>query len=266
VQVSPFAEQTYAVIGCAHMRYADQAAVELALAVVEYVKPDYTILNGDILDCKGLSKYAKDPTEVDILQEEIDMTRRFIRQVRRSMGITGLPAEDGRGRRIKYTMGNHETRLERYLQDNAPALRSLTALSIPSLLEFDEHDVEFYRDEIVLAERNLVVHHGTMVRKGSGMSARAELEKRRFQVSSYSNHTHRMGVTYATLPYSDRVLGGWEGGCLHKLETEYVRHPDWQHGMGIIQVRGNEFRVAPLLFLGNEKARWTVYQNQVIRA
>jgi hypothetical protein len=258
VQATPFALERYAVIGDVHLRWVDKAAYELTLAALEFIKPTHVILNGDILDCTGLSKYAKDPDEVDRLQEEINAWERFVRAIRRIVGAT-VP--------LWYTLGNHEARLERYLQDNAPALRSLDALTLASLLKFPEYGVTFYRDEIVLAQRNLVVHHGTKVRNFAGLSAKAELEKKRFQVSSLSGHTHRMGVVYTSLPYSERVVGAWEGGCLHRLDAEYIPggHPDWQHGMTVVDVRGKEFRVSPLLYLGNEQSRWTVYNGYEVR-
>lgn len=256
MQASPFAVQTYAVIGCAHLRFAERAAYDLTMAVLQQVKPTHIILNGDILDCTGLSKYSKDPNIVDTLQEEIGAYGRFVGHVR---------AAAGEEVEILQTPGNHEARLERYLQDNAPALRSLDALTLPSLLRFSERRVQWFRDEIVLAERNLVVTHGEKVRNFAGLSVKAEMEKRRFQVSVYINHTHRMGAVYATAPYSGKVVGGWEGGTLHKLETEYVRHPDWQLGMGVITVRGKEFTVEQLLYLGNCKRRWTVFRGEMIR-
>lgn len=258
MQIAPFAETIYAVIGDVHLRYVDPAAYDLMLAVLEFVRPHAVILNGDIIDCTGLSKYSKDPDDVDVLQEELHAWERFVRAVKRTVG------ED---KPISYTMGNHEARLERYLMDNAPALRSLEALSLPSLMRFDEYGVKFQRDEIVLAENNLVVHHGTKVRGWSGMSAKAELEKRRFQVSSLSGHTHRMGVVYTSLPYSNRVVGAWEGGTLHRLDADYIPggNPDWQQGMTVLEVRGREFRVTPLLFLGHEQ-RHTVYNGHTIRA
>jgi predicted phosphodiesterase len=255
MQSSPFAAQTYAVIGDVHLRWVDKAAYDLTLAVLESVKPSHVILNGDILDCTGLSKYAKDPDEVDRLQEEIHAWERLIKAIKRIVG--DVP--------IDYTLGNHEARLERYLQDNAPALRSLDALSLPHLLKFREYGVTFYRDEIVLAERRLVVHHGSMVRKDSGQSARAELTKLRHQVSTLTGHTHRMGWVPATLPFSEQVVAGWEGGTLHRLDAEYVRHPDWQQGMSVVSVAGCNFAVEQLLYLGNAKRRWTVYRGEMIR-
>jgi hypothetical protein len=255
VQATPFAEERRTIIGCVHLPYADKAAYELTMAVLEHRKPTHIVLNGDILDCRGLSKYAKDPAEVDRLQEEIHVFIRFIKDIKRA-------APDAK---LDYTPGNHEARLERYLQDNAPALRSLDALTLPSLLRFAELGIEFHRDEIVVAQRNGVICHGSIVRKGSGMSARAELEKRRFQVSTFTNHTHRQGVTFVTLPYSDQVLCGIECGTLQRLDVDFVTHPDWQLGIANLDVQGADFSGYPVPYLGNTKRRWCVIDGHRIR-
>jgi len=73
------------------------------------------------------------------------------------------------------------------------------------------------------------IKHGNVVRKRSGYTATAELEKS--GVSGVSAHTHRLGHIYKT---NFGGMFGWvEAGCLCSLKPEYLEgeKADWQHGL-----------------------------------
>jgi hypothetical protein len=236
------------------------------------VQPDRLILNGDILDCTGIGKYSKNPDQVDVLEEEIGVGQRLIKLFQHSAGFDRKPIEPGKPRTI-YTVGNHEDRLRRYLQTQAPALKSLSALQWDRLLEFSETDVELCEDELLLAQGRLSVFHGHTARKIGGMSAWTEAANRMFGVSVYMNHTHRQGFVPFTSHYPgvdkvEEVGGAYEGGCMQDMHHPdlFIRRPNWQYGMGIINVSDDRFDVELLKFLGNSRNRWVVYRGNLIRA
>lgn len=181
---------------------------------------DRIVWNGDIVDFYEVSSFNKDPQEVDSIEVEIDCTEQRFQEisVRQSNAIQD------------FNPGNHEHRWERYIRGNAPALKGLKILELPSVLKLDKYSIQCHQSEGFLLTPNFLVYHGEVVRKDSGASAKGELEK--FGISGISGHTHRLG-TYRKMD----MLGSrqWtEAGCLCKQEVEYITgQPNWQPGFAV---------------------------------
>lgn len=225
-----------------HIPYHDPFAVELAVRIVGVYQPDIIIVNGDALDFYDVSAYDKNPEQVRNggLQNELNGLGEVLGELQRAK-----PAECV----LMYLPGNHEDRLRRYLWRHSE-LFGLRVLELPTLLELDRYGVQYYPDEVALANGHLIVKHGTLVRKAGGMSALAELEAEKYAVSTITGHTHRIGSVMVRT--RNALIGGWEGGCLCNLHPEYVRNPNWQQGVTLVteSVDGDSFSVQPVPFLG----------------
>lgn len=218
-----------------HVPYQDNYAVALALKVVQRVKPDAVNVLGDLCDFYKLSRFDKDPDAFD-LQTELDEGREFFGMLRRVHGGT-----------VRFLPGNHELRLHKYLNRN-PELHGLDVLSLPTLLRVTEYGVDYYEHEIEIVPGKLIAKHGDVVRKYAGYSAKAELERDGYGVSTITGHTHRLATIHST--YRGSTVVGIENGCLCDLEPEYVRNPNWQHGLSIVEVSDDVFNVTAVPFLG----------------
>ena len=97
-----------------HFPYQDDKAVEAFIRYVEDHQPKIVVLNGDVLDFYKLSRFSKDPAGKNPA-EEIEMCREFLKDIRKV-----VPNSE-----IYYIIGNHETRLEKYVLDNAPQIACL---------------------------------------------------------------------------------------------------------------------------------------------
>jgi predicted phosphodiesterase len=225
-----------------HSPFHDPYAVDLALRIVGVYQPHVVIFNGDISDFYDVSDFDKNPERVRNggLQAELNQTKEIIGRFR-DAAPTGC--------KLKLQPGNHEDRLRRYLWRH-PQLYGLEVLELHNLLELARFGVEYYPEEIKLANGNLIVKHGTFVRKWGGLTAVAELEAEKFAVSTLTGHTHRMG--FSMVRHRLGLVGGWEGGCLCDLNPEYVKRPNWQQGVTLISesVGGDSFSVTPVPFLG----------------
>lgn len=209
-----------------HFPFHDPEVLAVVQAIAEDTKPDFLIHGGDLLDCRHLSKFSKNPERKENQQDEIDMGRAHLATMR-----LASPSS-----RFVYLEGNHEERLRRTLWDlegPAAVLASLTefkrAITWPALLGLDELGIEFVAYDQQTKTPLLpkfITKHGTLVRQAGGATAMGELRK--YGKSGSSGHTHRL----ATVMHRDsNGSHTWvESGCTCLLDPEYCQDPDWQQG------------------------------------
>ena len=215
-----------------HFPYQDNKAIECFLKEVEDKKPDMVVLNGDLLDFYRLSRFTKDPSGKDPA-EEIEMCREFLHRLR---SITDVP--------IYYTIGNHETRLEKYILDQAPMIACLMDNVFQVIKTEDIGVIGCSRFTI---NDNFVFEHGTRLGSKTGLSAIKELEAH--YLSGATGHTHRL-ARYSTRKAGRRFI--WlETGCLCDLSPEYMIDPDWEQGFGIIEFKPGRLKNATVVSIEN---------------
>lgn len=147
-----------------HFPYQDDKAIEAFIRYVEEKQPKVVILNGDVLDFYKLSRFSKDPAGKNPA-EEIEMCREFLKSVRKV-----VPNSD-----IYYVIGNHETRLEKYVLDNAPQIACLVD-NVFEIIKVDREDMCVKGCASLTVNDTFVFKHGTRLGNKSGLSAIKELE------------------------------------------------------------------------------------------
>jgi predicted phosphodiesterase len=241
-----------------HIPYHDPHAWALFLNIVEAVKPTKINYGGDILDFYQLSTFDKDPKAIEDgrLQENLDQWYQMAHQVKKILIKVAPNCEE------EYEPGNHEDRLRRYLMRN-PELYGLRALELKTLMRLDELGIKYSEDEIEVIPGLLIIKHGSIVRKESAMSAKGELERERYAISTITGHTHRLGTHYARTRL--RVVKAHENGCLCLLNPEYVKNPNWQQGLTMTTHFGGElFHVEDIPFLNSGERVKAVVLGQVV--
>jgi hypothetical protein len=237
-----------------HYPFQDEKARSVALQITRDFNPDLRISGSDGMDFYNLSHFDRNPERMKTgLQDEIDQWKKGQKEWR-----DAAPSA-----RAFYLRSNHDLRLERYLWSQAQELATLKALQLPHLLELDSLGIEWeYRKgqdanlEIEI-EGKLVIKHGTMVRKLSSMSAKAELENEFHGISVATGHTHRGGSYYVTTRHG--MVQAHECFCLCRLDPEYIQHPNWQQGLMIAEVTRDFLAVEMIPFYSNgtqTKAIW----------
>lgn len=219
----------FVVLSDIHFPYQDNKAIKAVYKFLEQHPIDTIILNGDILDFYDVSSFDKDPSRINSLQAEINLAQKFFKKLR----------DLSPNSRIVFVKGNHSERIERYLKKH-PELYSLDALKLPNLLGLDKFNIEYKDKGFKLG--GLKIIHGDIVRKYSGYSARAEMEKH--DSSGISSHTHRGSAYYYRTP--ERYLAWFESFCLCDLNPEYINEPNWQQGFLYGYVEKDSFAVTPI--------------------
>lgn len=211
------------IIGDIHFPCYHRTTVELAVQEAKRNNAAVVILNGDTLDCHEISDHNKDP-RMPRYVEEIKIGRQFLSWLRQE-----LPGAD-----IVYKIGNHEERLDRYINTRAPALQELDGFNTYSLLQFDKHGVVEVRDKRIIKLGKLPVLHGHEYRGGGGVNPARWLYTRT-QYTAICSHFHR------TSEHSEKNLHGdfqatWSIACACDLHPDYDPLNKWNNGFAIVKV------------------------------
>jgi metallophosphoesterase superfamily enzyme len=179
----------------------DEKAISIGLAVISDLQPELIVMNGDNLDFEEVGKYDKSKAYERMLQPAIDRMAEFLRQLREAAPTA----------RIVWIEGNHEKRLQKYLNERAPALVGIRkgrvsgegrakypVISVSELCRVEDFDVEYlvgYPASRFSINKNLYVIHGDKV-NSSGSTAGKYLPS--ISQSVIYGHIHRMELSMVT--------------------------------------------------------------------
>ena len=224
-------EYTAVVYGDTHYPFQDDAALNLVKYVIKDTKPDAIVHLGDLIDCWQISRFDKDPSRRDTLQDNIDQARVHLHEI----------AQLAPNAKRTLLEGNHEARLTAAIWKLDGAQREFAKLRIfqqtmtwPNLLELKDigwNWVDIKKQSKTDVLPKIITKHGDKVCKWSAMSGKAEWEK--YGYSGVSGHTHRLGQFF----HRDRNGNAtWsEMGCTCSLDAQYGSDFDWQQGFGVMR-------------------------------
>ena len=186
---------------------------------------DFLIINGDFLDFYGLSKHQKN-LKARSPAEEIHMGRELLEEIRPSFGWTC------------FKEANHEIRLNRYIQDHAPALFEMNCTTLPEQLRLKDLDVTFVSDKREIRAGHLSVFHGNEHGLSGINPARSLYLKAK--CCATAGHVHR-DSSYTGRDARGKHVTTWTQGCLCGLSPEWMPYNDWVHGFGMLSISGKDF-------------------------
>jgi calcineurin-like phosphoesterase family protein len=183
-------------------------------------KPDILVCMGDLADFYKVSSFGKDPGREFSFKEEVEDCN------------AALDELDSIGAQRKiFIAGNHEDRLTRYLQKEAPELFGL--VDIPTLFKLSLREWEYipYKSHIKIGK--IYCTHDV------GAAGRYSLFKAAdtFQHPVVVAHTHRFGMVVegdATGKHFPAAQFGWLGDVekvdyMHKIKAKR----EWALGFGV---------------------------------
>jgi len=199
-----------------HAPYEDKRATALMFDAMSAFGPDTVVIIGDFLDCFAVSHYSKDPRRIQGLDREVAHATALLDKIE--------------AKRKVYVCGNHEDRLQRYLEDKAPEL--MPFIDIPRILGLEERGWEWVPYKQSTQVGKLYVTHDV------GTATRYTVFKVLdvFQSSVVSGHTHRLAYVVegdATGAQQVSAQFGWLGDVsqvdyMHRVNA--LRH--WALGFG----------------------------------
>lgn len=218
----PVSTRSAIVIPDLQVPYHDQKALKLVEQYMEDKDWDIYINLGDLLDLPQISHYNdRKPRVVENmrLKEDFDKAEEILRRHR---DLVGEDCE------MYYLEGNHEERLERYLDKN-PEHEGL--IEIPNRLPLDELDIQWIKsysqgEKLTIGEANLV--HGRYTNK-----YHSKKHALKYMSNIFYGHTHDVQSFSMETEGSDHTYIGQSLGCLCDYELQYKQgQPDnWQQAV-----------------------------------
>lgn len=210
----------------------DVDATGLIPEIIDDLKLDRLIINGDLLDMYSVNMHGpKHPDVKETLEEELIAGRNFFESMRKR-----FPKLE-----IVYLMGNHENRLDRFILKNSKVFWNL--LTVENYLELDNLNVEWfpYNHKYRLEKTNCFIQHSPPSYGVNG--ARTSLLKKLDQCHIYgcTHREQKACVTAASGKTYSVYFNGWLGSTNQtKGHTEvfsYAKgHEDWQNCFTIVNV------------------------------
>jgi len=215
-----------------HVPFHDKESLILALKHGIDVGCDSIILNGDFCDFFRLSKFRKDVTVIQF-KEEIDIVIETLRAIREIFG-------DGA---IYFKEGNHEERLESYLQVRAPELLGIAEFSLREILKLNDLGIKYIGEKRPIKIDHLYIIHGhefvyssyNPVNPARGYFLRA-------RTICLGAHYHQTSEHTETA-LDGKVTSVWSTGCLSDLHPKYMPINKWNHGFAVVDMSKDSFCV-----------------------
>lgn len=248
-----------------HRPWEDKKAVDVALSFIKDFQPDVVFVNGDVNDFYDISRFTQSPidilTDEDVenikslvlesskenrmkfikprLQREFEKIHDFFKKLREI-----CPKAE-----IIWVYGNHEFRLQGYVEQNAGHLAGVRRpgdkeeiLSLAEITRVKELGVKVVYSGLIQSYTTyggLLVGHFYRVNAKSAYTARNLLQQK--HQSLIQPHVHRMGAHYKT-DNNGKMLVAVEMGCLCRLDPQYMQNPNWQQGFVVIHKKKNSDR------------------------
>jgi predicted phosphodiesterase len=204
--------------------FHDEAAMDVALQIVglDHGHPVDQVINlGDFLDLPMYGTYEQETNFAHTAQLAINRGYRFLAEQRANAGADA---------RIILLEGNHDKRLNRFINNNAAAAYGIKVADMPSswpvlslqnLLRLDELGVEFidgYPAAAHWINKRLRAMHGD--RANSSGSTAAQYANSNPNISTLFGHTHRMEQQSKTVFDRDQAIKSvsFSPGCLCRVD------------------------------------------------
>lgn len=207
-----------------HLPYHSVEALTAAIDFAKKDKPDFILLNGDIVDFHGVSYFQKDPHKKRF-SEELDMLKDFIASLKSIFNC-----------KIYYKLGNHEYRYNSFLYQKAHELSGVEEFKLEEIIAKRCPDVEIISDKTLIIIAGLPFLHGhefgrglfnpVNSARGLFLQAKNSAVKGDSHVTSEHSETDVMG----------RLMTTYSIGCLCGLTPKWLPFNKWNHGFGMIDI------------------------------
>lgn len=238
-------KSTYLILSDTQIPDQNENALKLVKKFIPDLKPDFLILNGDIINCTTVSTYGYPAPYKITLNDELTLCRSILKE------LVGLVRKVNPNCEVLYMFGNHEVRLEKFIWQHGREIFDLTnnedtrVLTLEYLLGLYELGIKHvpYTQDIRI--NKAILFHGDRARRKAGYTVHSYIDD--FGESAIVGHTHRLALVFKS--YIDSVKFGLETGCLcnRDMKVPYTRHPDWMSGFAVLTLNHDTETLHPEL-------------------
>lgn len=224
-----------------HLPFHNERAVDTALSIVSWYKPDTVVILGDFLDCSPVSHWLKDKKlskEGMRLQDDYDLGNRYLDEIIEASGCSHLV----------YIEGNHEDWINQALERN-PEFKGM--IELEKGLKFRERrstglKITHKKYNELHNIGKLWFTHGTYTNE---FHAKKHVEKYRRSIVYGHLHDVQSYTSISPVDVEDKHMG-LSLGCLADKNPEFMRNRpnNWAHCVGVGMVRSDlTFNIDPVI-------------------
>jgi predicted phosphodiesterase len=205
-----------------HIPHHDRRAWNIALEVINFVRPDHVVQLGDFADMASFSRHPKGFGERRDPAKDLEIVRKCWAQLEDAAGDS----------QVHITLGNHDSWVLKYTAQNAPELEFL----LPGFHGLYDMSSSVH---VVPYQKMLRIGHVAFVHDvghAGKYATQATLDAVGHCV--VHGHTHRGIVTYSGSTEGERWFGmscGWLGDTKHISYMAPAKTREWQTGIGLIE-------------------------------
>lgn len=247
-----------------HFPFCDTTAVALACKLIETIEPNIIVLNGDIVDFFGISKFLKDPARAVQFPYEIEVDVKLMREWfwERYKDVVWI-----------YIEGNHENRMQSYIWSKAKELAGMKQLDWNNLLEVPENvfvlkrsdvpqpDTAFSAPMVVLP--SLFISHGDSFRLNGNTVNVARCLFFKVLQNIVIGHWHRSDE-YIQLDLKGHAHGAWVTPCLSLPRPHWDASRIWGQGITVIECMNKFFKVEIVKIIREDGCKIAFYGGRKI--
>lgn len=206
-----------------HVPYHDLDSLKTVFKYAEKKGFNTIYLNGDFMDCYGISRFVKDPRARDIVGE-IEQVKEFLHELKERYDVP-----------IYYKMGNHEDRWDIFLRQKAAELIGLEEIELRNVLHFNEFNVTEVKSKQVAKAGNLNMMHGHEFGQSvfSPVSVARGLYTRTKEDTVIGHH-HQTSEFTEKSPISGTFVTCYSVGALCGMKPDYMPFNKWNTGFAMI--------------------------------
>jgi len=208
-----------------HIPYEDKDAYQLMLDVAKDVDPDEIVILGDYADFYNVSSHGQSPEIMETLMDEISAVHVRLRELKKLFP---------KAKKV-FIQGNHEFRLERYINNQCPALFGVTGTE--RILELGLYGFEYIpygpNQKYNVLGSKLIARHEPLA--GGKHVAQNTVEKA--MKSVIFGHTHRIQEAQTVSIDGNNYRGissGWLGDKNHSVMAYVKSHHQWALGFSVV--------------------------------
>jgi len=212
-----------------HLGFHDKLSLATAVTFLKKEGVDNIVLNGDTIDAHRLSKWNK--TEEDTpFSMELALCRNFMKNLQSTFPDA----------KLYFKIGNHEDRLQQYLQRNALEIAGL--IDYDYLLELSRNDIHLVESLQYMKIGSTYLLHGHEIKATGANPAAVLLNK--VLTNCVIGHVHKTDVKTKKTA-EGKYIKCYTVGTLGKTVRAYHRQSDSNNGFAIIEADGyvRNFRI-----------------------
>lgn len=221
---------TCLVLSDVHAPYTHLESFKAAITDAKAQGVTSVIINGDFLDMHRVSRYGTNHQAPNV-QAEIDFATTLLDYIDEQLESPTIIWKDG----------NHDIRLQAYINANAPEIAGIAGTTIYDLMKMEERGI-IYTDRRLTTYGDLMVIHGDEIRGIGGIDPARKAAAKFPGMNVMCGHTHRGESRFFKRP-DGQINHTHVVGHLGECSPDYHQFTNWRLGWAIIEEIEGSVRV-----------------------